>query len=152
MYISLKNSISKYNKRQTEGLSISLRQNPFTFSTKWSSPIPAPHLLQSNTSPFSRFVRSGSKGYAEGTESLALYFHLRERFIQRLMKDGKKAVAVKIFDESLELLKREINLYGSPISKATKETKGRDGGFSRRGITDKNKIPKGKLNPGKGPS
>ena len=31
------------------------------------------------------------------------YFHLRERFIKRLMKDGKKSVATKVFDESLEI-------------------------------------------------
>ena len=31
------------------------------------------------------------------------YFHLRERFINRLMKDGKKSVATKLFDESLEM-------------------------------------------------
>lgn len=33
---------------------------------------------------------------------------LRERFIQRLILNGKKSVATKIFDESLELLKTRI--------------------------------------------
>ena len=38
---------------------------------------------------------------------------LRERFIQRLILDGKKATASKIFDESLELLKKRIEQYNS---------------------------------------
>jgi len=36
---------------------------------------------------------------------------LRERFIQRLIVDGKKSIATKIFDESLELLKDRIQQY-----------------------------------------
>ena len=36
------------------------------------------------------------------------YFNLRERFIQRFMKDGKKAIATKIFDEGLEVFYRKI--------------------------------------------
>jgi hypothetical protein len=36
---------------------------------------------------------------------------LRERFIQRLIVDGKKSIATKIFDESLELLKDHIQQY-----------------------------------------
>jgi len=36
---------------------------------------------------------------------------LRERFIQRLIVDGKKSIATKIFDESLESLKDRIQQY-----------------------------------------
>ena len=36
---------------------------------------------------------------------------LRERFIQRLIVNGKKSIATKIFDESLELLKDRIQQY-----------------------------------------
>ena len=38
---------------------------------------------------------------------------LRERFIQRLILNGKKSIATKIFDESLELLKKRIEQYNS---------------------------------------
>jgi hypothetical protein len=33
---------------------------------------------------------------------------LRERFIQRLILDGKKSTATKVFDESLQLLKKRM--------------------------------------------
>ena len=46
-------------------------------------------------------------GLSLGGDSL----RLRERFIQRLILDGKKAIATKIFDESLELLKTYIEEY-----------------------------------------
>jgi len=39
------------------------------------------------------------------------HLKLRERFIQRLILDGKKSKATKIFDESLELLKERIQEY-----------------------------------------
>ena len=38
---------------------------------------------------------------------------LRERFIQRLMLSGKKSVATKVFDESLELLMNYIKEHNS---------------------------------------
>jgi len=36
---------------------------------------------------------------------------LRERFIQRLILDGKKSTATKVFDESLQLLKKRIEQH-----------------------------------------
>ena len=39
--------------------------------------------------------------------------NLRERFIQRLILDGKKSTATKIFDESLELLKTRIEQHNA---------------------------------------
>eukprot|EP01051_Picozoa_sp_SAG22_P000089 SAG22_NODE_2_length_61565_cov_858.782010_25_plen_121_part_00 len=36
------------------------------------------------------------------------YFDLRKRFIQRLMKDGKKSIATKLFDEGLEIFYQTI--------------------------------------------
>ena len=42
------------------------------------------------------------------TDAQGFDFSLRERFIQRLIIDGKKSTATKIFDESLELLKKRI--------------------------------------------
>lgn len=46
-----------------------------------------------------------------GSKSSILQVSLRERFIQRLIVDGKKSVATKIFDESLALLKDRIQEY-----------------------------------------
>ena len=42
---------------------------------------------------------------------------LRERFIQRLILNGKKSIATKIFDESLELLKTRIDQHNKSESK-----------------------------------
>ena len=42
---------------------------------------------------------------------------LRERFIQRLILNGKKSIATKIFDESLELLKTRIEQHNKSDSK-----------------------------------
>ena len=39
--------------------------------------------------------------------------NLRERFIQRLILDGKKSTATKIFDESLELLKTRVEQHNA---------------------------------------
>lgn len=44
-------------------------------------------------------------------KSKGMQVALRERFIQRLIVDGKKSIATKIFDESLELLKERIQQY-----------------------------------------
>ena len=41
------------------------------------------------------------------------HLKLRERFIQRLILDGKKSKATKIFDESLELLKTRIEQHNA---------------------------------------
>lgn len=46
---------------------------------------------------------SVSEGIQMRSDSFDDYFHLRDRFIKRLMKDGKKSVATKVFDESLEI-------------------------------------------------
>ena len=46
------------------------------------------------------------------TKSKGMQVALRERFIQRLIVDGKKSIATKIFDESLEItLKERIQQY-----------------------------------------
>ena len=42
---------------------------------------------------------------------------LRERFIQRLIVDGKKSVATKVFDESLQLLISYIKDHNSIAAK-----------------------------------
>jgi hypothetical protein len=42
-----------------------------------------------------------------------IFLNLRSRFIQRLMKDGKKAVAVKLFDESLEIFYQKVKSLDS---------------------------------------
>jgi len=55
-----------------------------------------------------RFGNSTTTSKAKGIQ-----VNLRERFIQRLMLDGKKSTATKIFDESLELLKERIQRYNA---------------------------------------
>ena len=45
------------------------------------------------------------------SKNKGMQINLRERFIQRLIVDGKKSIATKIFDESLELLKERIHRY-----------------------------------------
>jgi phosphoribosyl-ATP pyrophosphohydrolase len=47
---------------------------------------------------------------SQGRETIGT---LRERFIQRLMLSGKKSVATKVFDESLELLMNHIKEHNS---------------------------------------
>ena len=56
-------------------------------------------------------------------EEFDSYFHLRGRFVQRLMKDGKKSVATKVFDESLEIFYQTIQQ--SNIEDLTKRAKTR---------------------------
>ena len=63
---------------------------------------------QASNTPCSGAKLSNARGSLSlGGDSL----RLRERFIQRLILDGKKAIATKIFDESLELLKTYIEKY-----------------------------------------
>ena len=64
----------------------------------------------------SKAMPSGdSKGSLNATRSEADFstLNLRERFIQRLILDGKKSTATKIFDESLELLKTRIEQHNA---------------------------------------
>ena len=56
-------------------------------------------------------------------EEFEKYFDLRKRFIQRLMKDGKKSVATKLFDEGLEIFYRTIQQ--SNIDDLVKRSKSR---------------------------
>ena len=58
---------------------------------------------------------SDPKGSLNATRSEADFstLNLRERFIQRLILDGKKSTATKIFDESLELLKTRIEQHNA---------------------------------------
>ena len=52
---------------------------------------------------------AATEGTAYGCELNGHYSNsLRERFIRRLIVNGKKSIATKIFDESLELLKKRI--------------------------------------------
>ena len=52
------------------------------------------------------------------------YFHLRERFIKRLMKDGKKSVATKVFDEGLEIFYETVQQTNEEnFAKQTKSRK-----------------------------
>jgi len=76
--------------------------------------------LISNTScsetKFSKAMPLGDpKGSLNATRSEADFstLNLRERFIQRLILDGKKSTATKIFDESLELLKTRIEQHNA---------------------------------------
>jgi small subunit ribosomal protein S7 len=53
-----------------------------------------------------------------------MFLNLRSRFIQRLMKHGKKAVAVKLFDESLEIFYQKVqNLDSEELNRKTKRKK-----------------------------
>ena len=53
-----------------------------------------------------------------------IFLNLRSRFIQRLMKHGKKAVAVKLFDESLEIFYQKVqNLDSEELNRKTKRKK-----------------------------
>jgi hypothetical protein len=60
----------------------------------------------------SRFISGNSSdlniGGSNVDRDFVNYFNIRERFIQRLMKDGKKSIATKIFDESLEIFYQTI--------------------------------------------
>ena len=65
---------------------------------------------------FSKAMSSSDpKGSLNATRSEADFstLNLRERFIQRLILDGKKSTATKIFDESLELLKTRIEQHNA---------------------------------------
>ena len=53
-------------------------------------------------------TKLGSADISTVDKDFANYFIIRERFIQRLMKDGKKSIATKIFDESLEIFYQTI--------------------------------------------
>ena len=53
-------------------------------------------------------AKLGSADISTVDKDFANYFIIRERFIQRLMKDGKKSIATKIFDESLEIFYQTI--------------------------------------------
>lgn len=57
---------------------------------------------------------AATEGTAYGCELNGHYSNsLRERFIRRLIVNGKKSIATKIFDESLELLKKRIEEVNS---------------------------------------
>ena len=79
-----------------------------------SSAKDTPAILLKHSNPLGsptegiRFGNSTTTSKAKGIQ-----VNLRERFIQRLMLDGKKSTATKIFDESLELLKERIQRYNA---------------------------------------
>ena len=79
-----------------------------------SSAKDTPAILLKHSNPLGsptegiRFGNSTTTPKAKGIQ-----VNLRERFIQRLMLDGKKSTATKIFDESLELLKERIQRYNA---------------------------------------
>jgi small subunit ribosomal protein S7 len=68
-----------------------------------------PDISKEDWSQMARPLSFGSSIVAP--KSKGMQVALRERFIQRLIVDGKKSIATKIFDESLELLKERIQQY-----------------------------------------
>jgi hypothetical protein len=92
----------------SKGLSMQMKNIPDLLANEISSKgdqnqIAGPLLFGSST------MASKKKG----PKSSILQVSLRERFIQRLILDGKKSVATKIFDESLALLKDRIQEYNA---------------------------------------
>ena len=77
-----------------------------------SSAKDTPAILLKHSNPLgspTEGIRFGSST----SKAKGIQVNLRERFIQRLMLDGKKSTATKIFDESLELLKERIQRYNA---------------------------------------
>ena len=68
-----------------------------------------PDISKEDSSQMARPLSFGSSIVTP--KSKGMQVALRERFIQRLIVDGKKSIATKIFDESLELLKERIQQY-----------------------------------------
>jgi ribosomal protein S7 len=113
-------------------------------------------ITQSTSSPYgdkSGFPVEGSSQknsnqllIPEGYSKLVLFETLRSRFIQRLAFGGKKAIATKIFDESLDILAAKCQLLQthsvSTIPKASNNSKqSTSGGLTSSLRKTSDKIP-----------
>jgi small subunit ribosomal protein S7 len=81
-----------------------------------SSAKDTPAILLKHSNPLgspTEGIRFGTSVGSSTSKAKGIQVNLRERFIQRLMLDGKKSTATKIFDESLELLKERIQRYNA---------------------------------------
>ena len=65
-----------------------------------------PHLVRLSA-PLGNLYSRLPRGYSTSSA----YHEMMSRFIKRLILDGKKGAATKIFDASLELLKKNIEQY-----------------------------------------